>query len=258
MKTLTKIIALCGLLTAADVSQAQEKHYAVVNYLQVREGQSVDEYLALENLARRSHQKAVDSGVYQGWFLHRIEGGAGKRFVTVELYKSLDKYARGVPASLHEGLFNPEERETMQQTDQRREVVRTEIWEIATAAAMKARNGNPARLVVQFLKPKNGKAAEYRETEEFVYKKVHQARMDAGQMQSWVLFRRFSPSGAEADFNYVTFSGYADERGGWDEAFAQSVLTKEEWRKVSQPNEARTVVAEETWIPVMHVLRSGI
>jgi len=123
---------------------------------------------------------------------------------------------------------------------------------------MKARNGNPAKLVVQFLKPKHGKAGDYREMEESVYKKVHQARMDAGQMQSWVLFRRFLPSGAEADFHYVTFSGYGDQSGGWDETFAQSVLTKEEWKKVSKPNDVRTVVAEETWIPVMHVLRSGI
>jgi len=110
MKTLTKIISLCGLLTAAAVGQAQEKHYAVVNYLQVREGQSVDEYLALEKLARRSHQKAIDSGLCQGWFLHRVDGGAGSRFVTVELYRSLDKYARGAPAILDEALFNPQER----------------------------------------------------------------------------------------------------------------------------------------------------
>jgi hypothetical protein len=86
---------------------------------------------------------------------------------------------------------------------------------------MKQENGNPAKIVVDFIKPKKGKVGAYYQMEEKLYKKIHQARIDAGRMQSWVLFSRMAPSGTEADYNFITFNGYCDKGGDWDGKFVQ-------------------------------------
>jgi hypothetical protein len=256
MKTLAKIVLTLQILGACLAARAEEKSYFIVNYMRVPEGQKVEDYLALEKLWQRLHQKAVDTGFCRGWFLHRIEGDNGNRFVTVEVFDSLDKYAQRWPASIREGLYNSTELAEMQQTGKRRDLVRSEIWEVETGAQLKEESGDPAKIVVDFMKVKKGKGSAYYQMEDKLYKKIHQARIDAGKMQSWVLFSRMVPGGTEADFNFVTFNGYSDKQGGWDKRFVQSALSKEEQEKLPDPGELRTIVNEEVWIPVMHAMAS--
>jgi hypothetical protein len=242
------------MMIACASVRAEEKAYLIINYMRVPDGQKVEDYLALEKLWQRLHQKAVDTGFCKGWFLHRIEGGSANRFVTVEIFDSLDKYTQRWPASIREGLYNSEELAEMQQTGKRRDLIRSEIWEVETAAKLKAENGNPAKIVVDYLKPKKGKAGAYFQMEEKFYKKIHQARIDAGKMQSWVLFSRLAPSGTEADYNAITFNGYSDKDGGWDGKFVQAALSKEELEALPKSGDLRTIVNEEVWIPVAHVM----
>jgi hypothetical protein len=255
MKTFTKTLALSLIMIAAClVARAEEKSYLIINYMRVPDGQKVEDYLALEKLWQRLHQKAVDTGFCKGWFLHRIEGGSANRFVTVEIFDSLDKYAQRWPSSIREGLYNSAELEEMRQTGKRRDLIRSEIWEVETAANLKPENGNPAKLVVDYMKPKKGKVGAYFQMEETFYKKIHQARINAGKMQSWVLFSRLAPGGTEAEYNAITFNGYSDKAGDWDGKFVQTALTKEELEALPNSSDLRTIVNEEVWIPVAHVM----
>jgi hypothetical protein len=97
------------MIAACLPARAEEKSYLIVNYMRVQMARRSRTIWRWRSFGKRLHQKAVDTGFCKGWFLHRIEGDAGNRFVTVEIFDSLDKYAQRWPASMREGLYNSEE-----------------------------------------------------------------------------------------------------------------------------------------------------
>src|ERR1043165_6471754 len=86
---------LINLLTAATLTaHAQNHRYAVVEYMHLPEGDTEKAYLATEKLWQRLHQKAVDAGICQAWYLEKVENGGRGDYVTIRVYNSLDKMAR--------------------------------------------------------------------------------------------------------------------------------------------------------------------
>ena len=68
---------LCAGIQSAQAQNAPQR-YAVVEYMHLPEGKSEEAYLATEKLWQRLHQKAVDAGTYQAWYLERLRTeGAG-------------------------------------------------------------------------------------------------------------------------------------------------------------------------------------
>ena len=248
LNPLIKIIVLCCLPTFG--LKAQEKAYAIVTFVQLSPAQSVEDYLAVEKLRARLHQKAADQGFHKGWFLHRIDHAGAAQFAAIEIHPSLDSYAKGPPASLQEGLFSPEELAQLKQAESQR--ARTEIWEISTAAKMRRQGGPPAKLDVHFLRSKPGKDEAYRQFEG-VSKSVHQARINTGHVQSWTHFRRFAPTGTDIQYNYVTFTGYSD-RDAVDDKLTSPDSNEAEPQALRNADDIRAIVSRETWIPVLHVL----
>jgi hypothetical protein len=92
--------------------------------------------------------------------------------------------------------------------------------------------------------------------EKYFYKTIHEARISAGQMHSWVLFSRVVPAGTDADFDFVTFNGYAENGGKWDEEIVRTALTEEERRKMPKARDIRALASEEIWTPIIHSMPS--
>jgi hypothetical protein len=250
LNSILKIIVLCCLPALA--AQEQRKEYLIVNYLQVAPSLSGDDFVAAERLRQRLHRKAADQHLCRGWFLYRVEGGDPGRYVAAELHSSLDTHAKGRPASLSEGLFTAEEVAQINRADSQRELLRTEIWEITKSAKLRRGAGNPVKLDIQFFAAMKGRDADYLQLEEQVTRKTQQARIDAGQAQSWMLFRRLAPAGSEVGHNYITFTGYHEREA--NEEFEPTGLSAAEQEELRKAGDVRTRVSRERWIPLMHVL----
>ena len=251
MKRFTNILMLSLLMTGGLATRAAEKFYAVIAYMHIPEGQSREEYLALEKLWQRLHEKAVDTGFCHAWYLNRVENGGRNHFVTVELYDSLEKFSNRWPESLRAGLYNSEENEKMGKTGQTRVLTQQEIWRIEASVMKSQDDGTLLPIQVDFIKPKPGQYGKYHAMERDLYQKIHKARIDAGQMQSWVFLRRMLPGGADTEFSFVTFNSFPEKRGSWDNKVAQAALTKEEWDNKPRLSDVRSVVRQEIWHPVL-------
>jgi hypothetical protein len=250
LNSILKIIVLCCL--PALTAQEQRKEYLVVNYLQLAPSLSGDDFVAAERLRLRSHRKAANEHLCRGWFLYRVEGAGPGRYVAAELHSSLEVHAKGRPAALSEGLFTAEEVAQMDRADAQRELLRTEIWEISQSAKLRRGAGNPVKLDIQFFDTMKGRDADFLQLEERVTRKTQQARIDDGQAQSWILFRRLTPAGSDVGYDYVTFTGYHEPEA--NEEFEPTGLSPAEQEALRTAGDVRTRVGRERWVPLMHVL----
>ena len=146
MNRLVITILICLLGAATFSARAQEHRYAIVEYMHLPEGKSEEPYLATEKLWQRLHQKAVDAGICQAWYLERVENGGRGDFVTIRVYNSLDKMSNPWPESISKNLFNAEETKTMQDTEKTRDLIHRELWEFE-ASALQSPGGDPSSYV---------------------------------------------------------------------------------------------------------------
>lgn len=255
MNRLTSALGLALLAAATLTARAQTHRFAVVEYMHLPEGRNEDAYLATEKLWQRLHQKAVDAGNYQAWFLERVENSGRGDFVTVTIYNSLDKLTDPWPDSLSKDLYNAEEMKIMQDTEKTRDLIRRELWEFEASAIADAAGGDPSTYVwVQFMKPKDGKSAEYFTMEKETYTKIHQARIKAGEMKNWHFLSRRFPSGTDSDFDFITVNVYAQKDVAWNMKTIETALGKDAAAKLSDPTAIRTNVREELWRPVLRAI----
>lgn len=249
MKFIKNTILLTLCLAGALSAQAQQRLYAVVDYMHLGEGQSSEQYLALEKLWQRMHQKAVDTGLCRGWYLSRVENGGRNQFVTLRVYDSLEKMAEPWPDSLRAGLYNSEETARMKQTGQTRTLTQSELWQFEAFAM--GDDKKPLPVVVHFMKATPGKENDYFNMERNLYAKIQKARVDAGQMKSWFFLSRLFPSGADATYDFVTVNGYPEKGPSWDRKTDEAAVTKEEWAAMPRIFDLRTNVRQEIWHPVL-------
>ena len=260
MKRFKAVLLCLGLLCAASVARAQQSHlYAVIDYMHIPEGKSDQDYIAVEKLWQRIHQKAADAGISRAWYLERVENGGRNDFVTIRVYDSLNKIADPWPDSLTKGLFTAQEETQMNQTGNVRYLTHSELWEIE-ASVLKKLEGDPRGLaVINFMKPKPGKTDTYFDMEKNLFAKVHKARLDAGLMDGWYFLSRTFPHGYDAEYDFITVDLYPDKatwEKSWDGKLIEKSLSKEEIAKASNPEELRTIVRQEIWNPVLRAVPS--
>ena len=255
----TVLLFLCLLGTPAFIHGQEHRVYAVVDYMNVPDEKSEQDYIALEKLWQRIHQKACDAGICLGWYLERVENGGRNHFVTIRVYDSLDRMAEPWSDSLTKGLFSKDEETQLNQTAETRHLTRSELWEIEASALKKLDGDQKHYAIVNFMKPKLGKDAEYYKTEKDLFSKIHKAYVDAGAMTGWYFMSRVFPSGYDAEYDYVTADIFSDKAASEkpdDGKIAQNALTKEEFAAANKVLELRTVVRREIWQPVSRVLPS--
>lgn len=83
----------------------------------------------------------------------------------------------------------------------------------STATAQE--DGDNLYLIFELMKVDNEQETAYAETEAF-WKKIHQERVDAGELGSWGLYRCISPIGSETIASHITMNMYE----GWEHAMS--------------------------------------
>ena len=251
MKLLTTGLLLALLAANALPTRAQEHRYAVIEYMHIPETQSDDAYLATEKLWQRLHQKAVDAGICRAWYLERVENGGRGDFATIRIYDSLEKMRNPWPEAIQKDLFNAEETKTMSHTEETRDLIRRELWEIE-ASAVPDSGGDPSTYVsLQFMKAKPGRDSEYFKMEKETYTKIHMARVKTGEMKNWHFLSRMFPSGTDSDADYVTINVYPTKEMRWNSQIVETALGKDAAARLADPTTIRTMVRSELWRPIL-------
>lgn len=105
---------------------------------------------------------------------------------------------------------------------------------------------------VQYLKAHPTSENDYVKLEIDVWKKLHQARKDAGLLDGWFLYRVVAPRGTDAAYNYVTVNVYSSKEklAGHFEGYGvdySKILTAEEIAVALKTDGMRDMVNEEVW-----------
>ena len=120
----------------------------------------------------------------------------------------------------------------------------------------------PNYFVVQYLKVHPSMDNEYLELETGVWKKMQQARIDAGVLDAWYFFRVISPSGTKTEYNYVTVLQYdtAEKLAGHFESYGvdyTTLLDAEEIAFALKTPEIRDLVYEEVWTTADQIMKKN-
>ncbi len=104
-----------------------------------------------------------------------------------------------------------------------------------------------------YMKVKPGMYDDYLKLEK-AWKKIHLANKKAGKLHDWSLAEMVSPSGANAEYDFVcrnTYRGVAALAASYDSDYMaenwKSLLTAEEIALVNRTGEIRTMVKTEVW-----------
>jgi len=113
-------------------------------------------------------------------------------------------------------------------------------------------------VTIQYMKVKPSNVSAYLELES-LWKRMHQARVDAGELAYWGLHRVVSPTGTDADYNFTTVNLYkgqeafaAHYEGEMSEEMAK-LYTEEEMAIMQRTTELRDLVKEEAYYRTMRV-----
>ncbi len=106
--------------------------------------------------------------------------------------------------------------------------------------------------VLQYLKVPPVQENEYLQLEMDVWKKMHQARIDAGVLDGWHLYRVISPQGTQTDYDFITVLIYnnPEKLAGHFENYGvdyTQVLSSDEIAAALKTPEIRDLVYEEVW-----------
>ena len=131
-----------------------------------------------------------------------------------------------------------------------RDLTRSELMEIE-ASATKPSNGVADHISVEFMKAKPGKDGDYYNAEKNFWQKVHQIRVNAGDMNAWFFCSRMFPSGTDSDFDYVTVNEYPAKEPVLDRAKIEAAMSKEDLAKYVEASTLRTMIRTEIWHPLL-------
>jgi hypothetical protein len=261
MKRFSAVLLFLCFLGAATVACAQQQHlYAVIDYMHIPDNKSDQDYIALEKLWQRLHQKAVDAGICHGWYMNRVENGGRNDFVTIRVYDSLNRIAEPWPDSVTKGLFTSQEEAQMNKTAEVRQLTHSELWEVEASAVKNLEGQSNLYQEIDFMKPRPGKAGDYYKMEKEIWSKLHKARVDAGLMQGWFFLSRMFPSGYDSDYDFITVNIFADKAASeksFDSELAQKALSAEDLTKVTTTLDHRTVVRREIWHSMLQTVPSS-
>ena len=262
-KLVFSIVVLCvqGVLAASTFAQERPgpPRYAIIDHMQLNDGSSETDYVELEKLHRRLHQRRVDGGVMEAWFMNRVKSRGSSQFVTARLYDSLSQYEEPLPHGEWREAFTDEERQIVWNTGKVRRMLSSDLLRIRSTALAKRKptetqtqlnEDSQPFVFVDYFRSAPGKRRDYIRMETDLFQKIHQARIDAGDMVGWYFLSREFPSGDEADWDFMTINVYPSReaaRKPHGDGFLKSVLTDEERDGFPDVDSLRSLVRGEVW-----------
>lgn len=262
------IAVMLGLFSTVHGQDAEQDPqpptgYVVVNYMKAADGKE-DDYVNLEkNVWKKVHEARLKDGMSRGWILYKTVNRPGDArdydYATIDLYDSTAKMENAFPDDYFSKVLSEDEVKQVNSTESLRTIVRSEVWKPESSAMSGERPEEPV-VFVDSMQPSEGKESEYVEAETTVFRKLHQARIDAGNMVAWVFLRRVSPKDGEGSYPFMTINVHKDREqsrlpfadANTKKAFES--LDKKQQEMANSMDKIRTLAKRETWIRLDYVL----
>lgn len=252
VQTINYLMAIVIMCFTLNVASAQ---ITVVSFMKVKPDKW-SEYLEVEKTWSKFHQKRVDNGYMQAWYLNeKMFGGANDEYdyITINVFRDWAAYEKELPEEIYAELGE----DIMTKTRESRKLVRTEVYEMVVGAE----NSKPSKFTnLTFMKVEQGGGSEYEKMESKYYKVYHEELIAAGGLNNWSIYQRVIPYGFGGDFNYVATNGIESLSQGDN---VSNETYKKAWEKALDgtsnddleklTNESRKVVTSEMWKTVMSV-----
>ena len=239
-----------SLLISCFFSAAMFSQGPVVklNYMKVTPGMESD-YLEVEQEWKRIHQKKIELGICDGWQLWRkLYSGTDDayNYIAIDWYKDFPSTFESYPDDFIEGLMTEKELdELFEKTGKSRSMVRQELsYRIMVADD---EHSSSKYIVLNRMRVKDSDNGRYLETEEKIWKPIHEKSIEKGSRTHWAVWGTWPLQ--EGQGQYVTIDGYATpEQFVADDAELKEVHPEMTWEEVNQKTlETRKLISNEVW-----------
>jgi hypothetical protein len=259
MKLLTLVSAVLislGFVQSATSADTPSPIYVVVDYMKVAKDKTAD-YLEVEKIWKKIHQKRVERGLINSWFLYKVENAAQNardyQFVTVQVFDSFAKLENPYPDDIFTAVYpGPELAGYMKKTGESRDLIRSEIYHLESAALDEAKRSEHPTITVSFMQPAQGKDADYYKMERDIFQKLHKERIKRDILGAWFFLSRTFPGGSEVPYSYLTLNVFPSaekaKENTYPDDLLKTVFPDKDVSKVAGDVEAmRKMVKNDTW-----------
>ena len=259
---LASFLVLCAFLgtaVPAALAQAPSPLYVVLDYMKVPAGEG-DAYVQMEQeIWKPIHEERIRRGLITNWAVYGVwfaPPDVDYSYVTVNVVDDFGKLDAPYPEDLYATVHPRRDFDAMmKRTEAAREIVHTEVWQILDTAAPEGREAPDAPyVVVNYMQVPSGGGSDYVAAEREIWKPLHQARIDNGQMHGWNLYSLMLPSGSVMNYSYGTADFY-DELADRAAPFPMDLLQQahagasqaELDAMMDRTPEVRTIYKTELW-----------
>ncbi|MCO6489348.1 MAG: hypothetical protein J5I98_13065 [Phaeodactylibacter sp.] len=220
MKTLINTCLLAAFfylpfMHLAAQGDAPQRYYAI-DYMKVEPGKH-DDYLKLEKAWKKIHEANIKAGKYSYWTLTSVlyPSGANEAYnyvtrINFSGEKQLADYLENWAMPGLENILTKEERDMVARTPEFRTLVRSEIWARADQDVSEDMSDANVMVFNFFNFPETGSRTDHMRVEREIWKPVHKARREAGEMKGWVLLAKQLPYGSADAYHDATVDIYAN------------------------------------------------
>lgn len=217
MKKLLTSLALFLLVSASLMAQ---NRYAIVAYHKLQPGKTIDDAIAIEKQWLPIHQARKAAGIIGDWMMYvpynnMKSEGIDFDYITVNGGTDLDKI-HTYPMELFADMMkaDPGFEKLAAATAKTQTILRQSVSKKLNGTA----KGTNKSQFILFDLMKVGDAAAY-EAFEAKMLKVHEARVEAGNISGWSIYKTLFPSSDDVSLNYTTMQSF-DKLSKMDEAMA--------------------------------------
>lgn len=188
--------------------------FAIVDLMKVKPGDDA-KYIALEkNVWKPLHQERINKGLITGWILYKVlyTGSSDTyNYVTITFFDNeanLEDPWSGIdPKTILNGRDVDKD---MYETLESRDLVSSNLIMRQDEVIQESGSDDIKYLEVDYMKVKPGNEGAYLETEENIWKPVHNEFIKAGSRAGWSLWSQVFPAGSASDYQFITANYFSD------------------------------------------------
>ena len=201
------------------------------------------------NKIRQQNGKITNWGLYR---IHFTGSGDEYNFVTIHYYDAWEKTEGNDNWIELMKAANPkgDAAAILSKAGSLRSIVRQSLY-LRTDATSSDSAPPSNYFEIEYMKVKDGMAAEYVKTEKEIWKPLHQVLVNDGKRSSWSLWSLVIPGGTGRSHEYATgngFSSYKQMAGdNYEEAFKKAHPGKDMQATLDKTEKTRDLVRSEIW-----------
>ena len=259
MKSLTLVSALLlslSFVQSGTCADTPSPIYVAVEYTKVAKDKTSD-YLEVEKIWKKIHQKRVERGLIRSWYLYKVQNAVQDardyQYVTVQVFDSFAKLENPYPDDVFTDVYpGPELSGYMKRTGESRDLIRSEIYHLESAAMDVAKRSEHPTIAVNYMQAAPGKDEDYSRTEREIFQKLHQERIKRDILGAWFFLSRTFPGGSEVPYSYMTLDVFPSAEKAKEDKYPddllKAVFPDKDLSKVAGDVDAiRRIVRRDIW-----------